>query len=180
MAVFFFLQLKIIHEARTISAAALKTGNIRAALEVLSDCLSSQSVIQGGISSELALLYFETAQLHYLSDEVPFVSFSFPMASFVIYHSIYSHWCLLITGLFLYWFFSRFFSIFLWFFDDNFLSHRRCWRWKRRWFARNGRVAWTMRPPSSIRWFWWVVMIEWWWFFSSQFHERLMFSDVHI
>ncbi|OQV21690.1 Clustered mitochondria protein-like protein [Hypsibius exemplaris] len=64
--------LKIIHEARTYSASALKTGNIRAALDILSDCLSSQSVIQGGISSELALLYFETAQLHYLSDEVPF------------------------------------------------------------------------------------------------------------
>ena len=57
-----------------MSAAALKTGNIRGALDILSECLSSQSVIQGGISSELALLYFETAQLHYLSDEVPFVS----------------------------------------------------------------------------------------------------------
>ncbi|GAV03873.1 hypothetical protein RvY_14242, partial [Ramazzottius varieornatus] len=64
--------LKIIHEARSLSASALKNGNMRAALDILSDCLSSQSVIQGGISSELALLYFETAQLHYLSEEVPF------------------------------------------------------------------------------------------------------------
>ena len=73
---FAVFQLKIIHEARSLSASALKNGNMRAALDILSDCLSSQSVIQGGISSELALLYFETAQLHYLSEEVPFVRIS--------------------------------------------------------------------------------------------------------